>query len=234
MEAEFAQFEKNQNKIKEINIDLDEDNINPQGYSEQEIPERIDKLIQNMYRCVEPSTLPVIELFLPINLLIKDFDIQKITDEWGEKKPICMLYPFTVRCYERCLESNRLKTLWEQQWVLLQKLINKIDNNQELIGTRIGVLSKQNCTNLNSYVALKIVCPLPSTNKKRICFFQKILSTGVPLCLWTRYKDIKNINNIIKYFEDILNLKSFQDFCQFYNVIKEIRSKNGMLPLIVV
>ena len=53
------------------------------------------------------------------------------------------------------------------------------------------------------------------------------MSTGIPICLWTRYKDIKNINNTIKYFEDILNVKSFRDFRQFYNVIKEIRSKNN-------
>ncbi len=225
--AQFSQFEKNQNKIKEININLDADNINHQGYLEKEIPDLIDKVIKKMYNCVQLSTLPVIELFLPINLLIKDFDIKKITNEWNQKRPICMQYPFTVRCYERFFQNNRLKTVWKQQWKILQELINKIDNNQELISKRIGVLSQQNCTNLNPCVALKIVCPLPQTKKKKICFFQRILSTGVPLCLWTRYKEISNINNISKYFEDILNLKSFKDFCQFYNAIKETRSKKN-------
>ena len=141
------------------------------------------------------------------------------------QEPICVLYPFTVRCYERCLKNNILRATWKKQWKLLQELINKIDNNQELISKRIGVLSQQNFTYLNSYVALKIVCPLPQTNEEKKYFFLNILRTGVPLCLWTRYEQISDINNIRKYFEDILNLKYFQDFCQFYKAIREIRSK---------
>ena len=94
--AEFVEFYKNQKKIKETPINLDKNHINDQGYLEKEIPDIIDELIKKMYDCVEPRTLPVIELFLPINLLIKDFDIQKITNEWGEKNlSVCYIL---LRC----------------------------------------------------------------------------------------------------------------------------------------
>ena len=63
LEAEFARFNKNQKKIKEININLDADSINHQGYLEKEIPGLINELINNMFNYVEPYGSPVIEFF---------------------------------------------------------------------------------------------------------------------------------------------------------------------------
>ena len=195
----MARFINNQTKQKKddyeilIQIQQPED-----GCEKKHIIGVLDKIIQEMYkitreRDIQLSKLPIIELFLPINLLSEGFDSGEIMNEWGKKTPIGKLYPVIIRSYDRFLHNEenkaRLKLAWQPQWESLEKIIN--DNNTEQF---INIIKNNNtCVRF-------IDDPLP-TQKKRIELFQEILSKGFPLCLWTRYKTIDN--NVVKNFETI-------------------------------
>ncbi len=228
IKAQFAQYRNNntQEKLQEFPIELKNNSQELESYLEKQIPNQIDKTIREMYNHLELSGLelsglPIIELFLPINLLSADFDIKEITDEWGNKQPIGTLYPLTVRSYERFFKNNRLKPVWKEKWYLLNPLINEVCNSQELVDK---IKSDNHClVNL-------IYCPFPS-QKKRVVFFQEILSKGSPLCLWTRYTKKYDDNSKYEKFIDILNINfnDPNDFCRFHKIhqnIHKIRREN--------
>ncbi|MBD2511816.1 hypothetical protein H6G91_32025 [Nostoc muscorum FACHB-395] len=222
IKAQFAQFRKNKtrDKIIDFHIELKCNTTDCESYLENQIPDYIDEVIKEMYNCIEIVRLPIIELFLPINILSTGFDIKEVTDEWGKKTPIGKLYPLTVRSYERFFQRNRLKPLWQTQWNLLERFINKVHDTEEFM---------DKIKTDNTFIAKLINCPLPTT-KKRVEFFQDILSDGFPLCLWTRYK-ITNDIEIRNYFISILNVDSdpSNTFCNVYKIIEnihKIRQKN--------
>lgn len=224
LKSQFAQF-KNYNtnqKISEFNIELNEEN--PLADSPKEFPEIIDQIIQKMSQVKKDKGikgLTTIELFVPFKLLSEDFDIQKIKDDFEEKIPIGMQYPFVVRSYDRFFKTTRtLYDLWDTEWKFLQ---DKRDNFPELL-SKIEVVNNTNI-NYNPCLAIKVICPILSS-KKRFKFFQNVLRKGVVFCLWTRYKDAKfiEINNIAQIFEDILNHKCLKDFSKLYETVKNIRS----------
>lgn len=91
IEAQLACFINNQTKQKKddyeilIQIQQPED-----GCEKKHIIGVLDKIIQEMYkitreRDIQLSKLPIIELFLPINLLSEGFDSGEIMNEWGKK-----------------------------------------------------------------------------------------------------------------------------------------------------
>jgi hypothetical protein len=205
IKAEFVQFANN-NRQEELNRFYIELNGEEESkiYLENEIPNYIDKIIIKLQTMITLPSLPIIELFLPVNILSKDFDIKKITNEWGKQRPIGELYPLTVRSYERNFKNNRLQTLWSEKWQDFQA----IQNNKDLI-----INAKQ----INS--------PLPTSSQERERFFQEILSNGFPLCLWTRYKSIDDIS-MSANFICILNIDSNSphNFCKFYRIHRNIHN----------
>jgi hypothetical protein len=220
IEAQLARFINNQTKQKKDDYELLIQIQQPEdGCEKKHIIGVLDKIIQEMYkitreRDIQLSKLPIIELFLPINLLSEGFDSGEIMNEWGKKTPIGKLYPVIIRSYDRFLHNEenkaRLKLAWQPQWESLEKIIN--DNNTEQF---INIIK-----NNNTYVRF-IDDPLP-TQKKRIELFQEILSKGFPLCLWTRYKTIDN--NVVKNFETIfaIDLNDTNNFCKIYRIYQNI------------
>ena len=220
IEAQLARFINNQTKQKKDDYELPIQIQQPEdGCEKKHIIGVLDKIIQEMYKTtrdhdMQLSRLPIIELFLPINLLSEGFDSGEIMDEWGKKTPIGKLYPVIIRSYDRFLHNEknkaRLKLAWQPQWESLEKIIN--DNNAQQF---INIIK-----NNNTYVRF-IDDPLPN-QKKRIELFQEILSKGFPLCLWTRYKTIDN--NVVKKFETIfaIDLNDTNNFCKIYRIYQNI------------
>ncbi|MGB3422161.1 MAG: hypothetical protein WBA52_17325 [Dolichospermum sp.] len=226
IEAQLARFINNQTKQKKDDYEIPIQIQQPEdGCEKKHIIGVLDKIIKEMYKITELSKLPIIELFLPIDLLSEDFDNREITDEWNDKTPIGKLYPVIIRSYDRFLHNDenkaRLKLAWQQQWESLEKKIN--DNNTEQF---INIIKNNDTT----YVRF-IDDPLPTRKNKRIKLFQAILSTGFPLCLWTRYKDIDKSSQINDYLERILKIDDnhYPGYCKFYKIlinIHDIRKKD--------
>ena len=226
IEAQLARFINNQTKQKKDDYEIPIQIQQPEdGCEKKHIIGVLDKIIKEMYKITKLSKLPIIELFLPIDLLSEDFDNREITDEWNDKTPIGKLYPVIIRSYDRFLHNDenkaRLKLAWQQQWESLEKKIN--DNNTEQF---INIIKNNDTT----YVRF-IDYPLPTRKNKRIKLFQAILSTGFPLCLWTRYKDIDKSSQINDYLERILKIDDnhYPGYCKFYKIlinIHDIRKKD--------
>ncbi|MDB9321265.1 hypothetical protein PN483_12000 [Nodularia spumigena CS-591/04] len=230
IKAQFAQFANNktQEKIRDFPIELNIDK-EPKSYTEKQIIDFVDQSIQTMTKKLELegiklSSLPIIELFVPISLLGTDFDIKKITGDFYEKIPIGRLYPLIVRSYERFSKgkNDRLNIVWQEKWRLLQNFINNAHNTQEFINNLEG---NQPCiSNLTAD-------PFPNSRNRRK-LFERILSEGFPLCLWTRYTETNQIKNIDQYFPLILNIDShpLPDFCKLYKILRNIHEtrKNYM------
>ncbi len=222
IKAQFAQFENNKTQKKCYEASIELENNSQETYLEQEIPDYIDQIIKEMHNRFELSRLPIIELFLPINILSIDFDIKEITDDSGEKIPVGKLYPLTVRSYERFFHNDgksRSIVVWREKWYGLEKLINEVSNTEEFIHKiekcPPDLVNLTDCLFRNS--------------KQRVDFFRQILSKGVPLCLWTRYT--KNNDSINERLRGVLNidLDATNNFCKFYKIhhnIYAIREEN--------
>ncbi len=222
IKAQFAQFANNktQEKIREFPIEFNTKKA-PETYAEKQIIDFVYQSIQAMteklkLEGIELSSLPIIELFVPISILGTEFDVKKITGDFDTKMPIGQLYPLIVRSYERFSKdkNDRLNIVWQEKWTSLQDFINNAHNTQEFIN---NVNSNKPCiSNLTAD-------PFPNSRNRRK-LFERILSEGFPLCLWTRYTETNQIDNIHQYFQLILNIDShpFPDFCKLYKILRNI------------
>ncbi|MTJ08329.1 EAD6 domain-containing conflict system protein [Anabaena sp. UHCC 0204] len=220
IKAEFVQFANNEceKELKRFPIKLSEEE-ECRSYLEKEIIDYVYKSIQEMKKVLNKqniilSSLPIIELFVPISLLGADFDIKQIPDhQFGNQKiPICNLYPLIVRSYERFFNhdiNDESIISYREKFSLLQELINKSNNTQEFIQ--------------NTDVYHLINDPF-STSKTRYKIFSNILREGFPLCLWTRYRDIDQSNQINKHLGEMLKIDSDNSlgYCKVYKILRNI------------
>ncbi|MFM7407518.1 MAG: hypothetical protein ACKO3K_12890 [Cuspidothrix sp.] len=210
--AEFAQFQNNDTLINTLDNNAIILSVNiEEGYLENEIISvAVNKIINeleskpNMSNIFNPT--PIIELFLPNNLLTKDFSIHKI-HEAGVEQPVAYLYPFTVRSYAR-FSSLRSKNELESKFKKLKKLIDNTNDVNELINN----------------IELEAYCHLIPEDKLKLKpdrFYIDYISTGTPLCLWTRCKLQEYNNTINDVYQQVFNISN-NNFCKIYETYQKL------------
>ena len=236
IQGEFAQFD-NDNKIKTTakKLVLSDNHTYAQGCLEKDIPVVIEELIRKMYAYIKDCNLqlsekPIIELFLPVKLFSKKIHTVKVNISPPEKQAIGVIHPVTIRSLERYSNShkeNGFNYIWGLQWRKLKdQLISECNDNKQDFFDRNKhlVISDSERNFFDECMSIKIICSLPSRSKKRKDFFYRIIRTGAPLCLWTTYKNINNID-ILQKLKEVLNIKYLNNLYgyDFYQYIHNIR-----------
>ncbi|MBD2138629.1 hypothetical protein H6F32_13760 [Anabaena sp. FACHB-1237] len=184
-----------------------------QGYLEKEIISVAIREIIDQLRLTPIffSPTPIIELFLPNELLIKDFSM-KIIEENEINQPIGYLYPLTVRSHHRFKHPNSRSQL-ESKFKKLKQIINDSHDINNLLDS----LQRENCYKIIPENDLKL---------KPDKFYIHYISPGIPLCVWTRCRC-----TVDEHSSDLgreifkISTDSYCKIYQIYNNIFNIRRK---------
>ncbi len=217
-----------QNNETIINIDwLDSEQ---EGFYFESVSTMINKIIQSTSQkhLLGKIFNLLIEVFLPISYLSKTLDLEEVLDELDCSERLGKQYPLIVRSYDRT-RAPTLLSLLKQRWKLLQNKIQANPNPEAweeefktppvLADKKWSDLQKH----LNEKVGLKICSNFPTTPKDQDELFKTILRTGVPICLWSRKKSLKE-DEMVR-FNQLLSLEQVRDINNLYQAIFELRKE---------
>jgi len=217
-----------QNNETIINIDwLDSEQ---KGFYFESVSTMINKIIQSTSQkhLLGKIFNLLIEVFLPISYLSKTLDLEEVLDELDCSERLGKQYPLIVRSYDRT-RAPTLLSLLKQRWKLLQNKIQANPNPEAweeefktppvLADKKWSDLQKH----LNEKVGLKICSNFPTTPKDQDELFKTILRTGVPICLWSRKKSLKE-DEMVR-FNQLLSLEQVRDINNLYKAIFELRKE---------
>ncbi|NES71782.1 MAG: hypothetical protein F6K24_44565, partial [Okeania sp. SIO2D1] len=240
-----AELIENWGKTQNTKVELRKEDIQENGYSEQEIPNIIYKLIdrvENEYlrsQVLKYQTYDLkVELFLTRKFFTKDFEF-KIPDALREKQTaICEEKSVILRSLERLQPE---KTSWLnsciKKWQGIQKTAIIADNilafeqENELNKLLFKAQIKQLRIRLEKQIILKISCGLPKGKSKEL-LFEIILEKGIPLCLWFKSKDKRDELNdsdyqsLINQLNKFIEVEDLQDVNRLYAKIFDIRKNH--------
>jgi hypothetical protein len=216
--------ERNQEKHSETIIDTDwtkEEDSEQNGFCFGDVHTKINKIIKSTSQkhLLGKKFNLFIEIFLPISYLSKTLDLEEVPNELGRSQRLGKQYPLIVRSYERNKFAGLLSE-FRQRWELLQE---KIQTNPDPQAWEEEFKTPTPLTNLDKKVALKICSDFPTSPKAQQELFGIILESGVPICLWSRKKSLKE-DEMVR-FNQLLSLEKVRDINNLYQAIFELRKE---------
>jgi hypothetical protein len=217
-----------QNSETIINTDLLDSE--QKGFYFESVPTMINKIIKSTSQkhLLGKIFNLFVEVFLPISHLSEALDLEEVLDELGRSKRLGKQYPLIVRSYERNKFAGLLSK-FRQRWELLQEKIQANPDPQaweEEFKTPLALAKKDWDAlqkHLNQKVGLKISSNFPTIPEDQDELFKTILRTGVPICLWSRKKSLKE-DEMVK-FNRLLSLEQVRDINNLYQAIFELRKE---------
>jgi len=174
-----------------------------------------------------------IELFLPVQYLGRDFDLEEISADQNRLKPIGYQYHFAVRSLDRYLinESTNMGdylTKLEQRWLDYQPKVQDSTNTWIQAIQCLDLLD--DCYNWDKFstdwhknkkLAINLAGGLPQDEKQQE-FFYSLLRGGVPLSLWNRCPHFDR-DDASKTLNNLIALDSLQNLSNLFAKVRDLR-----------
>ncbi|MEB3149290.1 MAG: effector-associated domain EAD1-containing protein [Sphaerospermopsis sp.] len=197
----FINFNHEINKQKTIKIDTPQQVVLPCIW---------DNIAQNIYEYILVAQAKItetyheydltVELFLPINYLHKNIDAQELRNRVNKNEAISKSYRFTLRSLERFNsgDNNYINKL-RKRWVKVNDYFKIICESDKCNWEKLA-LEWEN----NQQILVIFTCCLPNDEEQRNDLFISMITTGLPISLWTRKDQLPNLDIKEEYEKDIL------------------------------
>ena len=225
--------DRNPEQNSETIISTDWVDSEQKGFCFESVPNGINKIIKDTSRIhlFGKKFDLFIEIFLTKPYLSKTLDLEEVSDELDGSERLGQQYPLIVRSYDRIDRTRAAILLSELQkkWNLLQDKI-KANPNPEAWEEEFKIPPaledkkwRDLRKHLNQKVGLKICSNFPTSPKAQNELFTIIIKSGVPICLWSRKKSLKE-DEMVK-FNQLLSLEQVRDINKLYQAIFELRKE---------
>jgi hypothetical protein len=169
-----------------------------------------------------------VELFLPIEYLGSEFDLEKIAAAGNRLSPIGCQYRFAVRSLDRYLINEYsgwgdYLRFFEKRWEIYQQ-IHREEVTDIVIQSRFHYIDTSELStgwDKNENLSVNLTGGLTQTEDKKK-FFEEILISGVPFSLWNRCSHL-DCNDVKQVFNSLMTLDSLQDLSNLFEKVLCLR-----------
>jgi hypothetical protein len=128
------------------------------------------------------TSLPILEIYAPVELLDQDWSALMVQDEMGDEVALLKTQPYLLRPLERL--NPRFNSKREHLRSKMQNLLNGKGrwkpNNGASDTQEIGATVVEN----EEIVGIKLIDSLPPENKSRSTLYKGVVLSMVPIALW--------------------------------------------------